>query len=101
VGNRLIVVTPGNGITVQYRAAQGGNAQPLTSFIGTVPTYLMVTRSGSTYSASTSGDGVTWTPIPGSSVTINVTGTLLAGMAVTSHTTAKVSTATFGAVITP
>jgi len=60
-----------------------------------------VQRTGTTYTAYTSSDGVTWTPIPGSSVTLGPSGTWLAGMVVTSHTVSKVGTATFGAVITP
>jgi hypothetical protein len=96
-----VVVTPQSGIFVLDRTKQGGGVHTVLIVAGTVPVYLQVQRSGTTFTASTSGDGVTWTPIPGSSVTINVTGTLLAGMAVTSHTTAKVSTATFGAVSTP
>jgi hypothetical protein len=96
-----VVVTPQSGIFVLDRTKQGGGVHTVLIVAGTVPVYLQVQRTGTTFTASTSGDGVTWTPIPGSSATINVTGTLLAGMAVTSHTTTKVSTATFGAVSTP
>jgi Bacterial Ig-like domain (group 1) len=96
-----VVVTPGNGIFVLDRTKQGAGVQTLINLAGTVPVYLQVQRTGTTYTASTSSDGVTWTPIPGSSVTLGPTGTWLAGMAVTSHTTAKVSTATFGSVSTP
>ena len=35
-------VTPGNGIVVQYRTAQGNNAQQSASSTGIVPAYLMV-----------------------------------------------------------
>ena len=42
-------VTPGNGITVQYRATQGGQAAQLAVIAGTVPAYLAVARSGSTF----------------------------------------------------
>jgi hypothetical protein len=93
-----VVVTPQRGIFVLKRATQGGGVSTVTSLVGTVPVYLQVQRSGTTFSASTSSDGSSWTPIPGSSVTLNLSGTLLAGMAVTSHTVTKVSTATFGAV---
>jgi len=96
-----VVVTPGNGIVVLDRKKQGGGVSTVASLAGTVPVYLQVQRAGTTYSASTSNDGVTWTPISGSSVTLGPTGTWLVGMAVTSHTTSKVSTATFGAVSTP
>ena len=93
-----VVVTPQRGIFVLKRSTQGGGVSTVVSLAGTVPVYLRVRRSGTTYNASTSSDGVTWTPIIGSSVTLNTTGIWLAGMAVTSHTTSKLSTATFGAV---
>jgi hypothetical protein len=97
-----VVVTPQSGIFVLDRKKQGGGVSTVVNLLAvTVPIYLQVQRSGASYTASTSSDGVTWTPIPGSSVTLNPTGTWLAGMAVTSHTTSKVSTATFGAVSTP
>ncbi len=96
-----VVVTPQSGIYVLKRSTQGGGVSTVASLAGTVPVYLQVQRIGTTYTASTSSDGVTWTPIPGSSVTLGPTGTWLAGLAVTSHTTSMVSTATFGAVSTP
>ena len=81
-------VTPGNGISVQWRTAQGGSSSQLLA-AGTVPAYLMVgryTTGGSTYyTAYTSPDGSTWTAIPGSSVAISMTGAVLAGIAITSH----------------
>ena len=96
-----VVVTPQSGIVVLDRKKQGGGVSTVASLAGTVPVYLQVQRIGTTYTASTSSDGNSWTPIPGSSVTLGPTGTWLAGLAVTSHTTSKVSTATFGAVSTP
>ena len=97
-----VVVTPQSGIYVLKRSTQGGGVSTVVNLLAvTVPVYLQVQRSGTTYTASTSSDGVTWTPIPGSSVKLGPTGTWLAGLAVTSHNTSKVSTATFGAVSTP
>ena len=98
-----VVVTPGKGIYVLRRSTQGGGVSTVVNLAGTVPVYLQVQRSGATYTAFTSSDGVTWTSIPGSSVTLGPTGTWLAGMAVTSHTstTPTLSTATFGSVSTP
>ncbi len=96
-----LVVTPQSGLFVLDRKKQGGSVSTVVNLLAVpVPVYLQVQRSGTTYTASTSSDGSTWTPISGSSVTLGPTGTWLAGMAVTSHTTAKVSTATFGAVST-
>jgi outer membrane protein assembly factor BamB len=90
-------VTPGNGIVVQYRNAQGGNTAQV-KLSGTAPVYLLVQRSGATFSAYTSSDGNAWTLVPGSSVTINMTGTVLAGLAVTSHNSNILGTVTMGSV---
>jgi hypothetical protein len=94
-----VFVTPGNGITVQWRSSQGA----LTSndvIAGTVPRYLRVTRAGATYTASTSSDGTTWTTVPGSSTTLaNLTGSLLRGLAVTSHNTGTTSTVVMNSVV--
>ena len=97
-----VFVTPGNGIVVQWRTAQGGTSSQ-ASIAGTVPVYLQITRNGTTYSAATSTDGVTWTAIPNSSVTLaNLTGSLLAGLAVTSHNTGQLTTVTYTSVaVTP
>ncbi|MBV9170573.1 MAG: hypothetical protein JOZ81_10855 [Chloroflexi bacterium] len=91
-------MTPSNGIVVQFRATPGGQAGQAASASGAVPAYLRVARSGTTFTAYTSSDGTTWTPVPGSSVTISMTGTVLAGLAVTSHNTVDLSTVTFDTV---
>lgn len=98
-----VLVTPQRGIFVFERTTQGGGVTTVTSLAGIAPVYLQVQRSGTTFTAYTSSDGSTWTLIPGSSMTLNLTGTLLAGMAVSSHTssTPKLNTATFGSVSTP
>ncbi len=94
-----VFATPGNGIVVQWRSAQGGTSSQV-SIAGTVPLYLKITATGSAFSAATSTDGVTWTPIPKSSVTLaNLAGAALAGLAVTSHNTGQLSTVTYGSVV--
>jgi hypothetical protein len=97
----LGIVTPQRGIFVLDCTKQGGGVSTVASLPGVAPVYLQVLRTGTTYTAYTSPDGVTWTAIAGSSVTLNITETVLAGMAVTSHTVSKVCTATFDAVSTP
>ncbi|HET8907219.1 MAG TPA: PQQ-binding-like beta-propeller repeat protein, partial [Ktedonobacterales bacterium] len=90
-----IFVTPANGITVQFRTATGALAQHITAISGTVPTWLKIARSGTAFSAYTSADGVSWTLVPSSSMTLgNLTGTLLTGLAVTSHNAGALSTVT-------
>ncbi len=95
-----VLVTPSNGIVVQYRGytGEGANAVQAASSTGTVPTYLKVARAGTTYSAYTASDGVTWTLLPGSSITLPAfAGPLLAGVAVTAHDPVALSAVTFSA----
>jgi hypothetical protein len=93
-----IEVTPGNGVVVQYRASAGASALTAASVAGAAPAYVRVVRSGTTFTAFTSPDGVTWTAVAGSTETLSVTGTMLGGLAVTSHNTSALSTATFTSV---
>src|SRR5215472_8006374 len=90
-----IELTPGNGVVVQYRAGAGANAVWQASVAQSAPAYVRVGRSGSAFTAYTSSDGANWTAVGGSTVTIAVGGSMLAGLAVTSHNTAAASTVTF------
>jgi hypothetical protein len=65
-----------------------------------VPIYVKVTRTGTAFSAYTSPDGVTWTLVPGSTVTLSMTGTLLEGLAVTSHNVGTLCTVNIDGVQT-
>jgi len=93
-----VYMTPGNGVNVQYRATSGANAVQVVGVAGAAPAYLKVGRAGNVFTAYTSGDGVNWSPIAGSSVTLGLSSALLAGMAVTSHNPGTTSTATFDSV---
>ena len=94
-----VFVTPGNGITIQYRKAQGGGTTQAIAIAGTVPTYLAVARVGNVYTAYTSSDGVTWTAVTGSTVTLaNMSGPVMAGMAATAHTAKVLCTITYDTV---
>lgn len=90
----MVALTPGNGITVQYRTDQGASAQMNAQITGSSPVYLQAVRVGNTFTAATSSDGVSWNTVSGSSATLNVNGAMLAGLAVTSHS-ASLGTATF------
>lgn len=96
-------VTPGKGIEVQDRAAQGGTTTTVVNPPGTVPAYLWVAGNGSTFTAYTSSDGYVWSPVLGSSVSLNLGSALLAGLAVTSQDRTQLSavTADTVAVSTP
>jgi outer membrane protein assembly factor BamB len=93
-----MLVTPVNGIVVQYRTGQGLQTSQI-AISGSVPAYLRVSRFGMTFTAYTSTDGATWSPVPGSAVTLtNLSGTLLAGLAITSHNSGVLSAVTFQSV---
>jgi hypothetical protein len=95
-----VFATPGNGVVVQWRTAQGGTTTQVST-AGAVPVYLEITRTGTTFSAFTSPDGNAWTVISGSTVTIaGLTGSLLRGFAVTSHDTGNLSTVDYDTVVT-
>jgi hypothetical protein len=95
-----VFVTPGNGVAVQWRQTQAGSTGQVTT-TGTVPVYLQITRTGTTFSAATSTDGVTWTPVPGSTKTMaGLSGAVLRGFAVTSHNTGQLSTVVMNSVAT-
>ncbi|HEY7200804.1 MAG TPA: PQQ-binding-like beta-propeller repeat protein, partial [Candidatus Dormibacteraeota bacterium] len=91
-------LTPGNGVAVQYRSSFGAGAAMSANLAGTAPVLLRVARSGSSFTAYTSTDGSTWTPVAGSGVTLSVSGAMLAGLAVTSHNAAAASAVTFDSV---
>jgi hypothetical protein len=93
-----VLVSPGAGIKVQERSVQGGTTTKLANPTGTTPAYLEVARAGNTFTASTSPDGVSWTAIAGSTFTMNPGPTMLAGLAVTSHSAGQQGTVTMDTV---
>ncbi|MBA3823423.1 MAG: hypothetical protein H0X24_05870 [Ktedonobacterales bacterium] len=93
-----VIVTPQRGVFVFARTTAGGNVKTVASLAGSVPLFLRVSRSGAQYVAAMSSNGTTWTPISGSALSLNLPGTLLAGLAVSSHTATKRNTATFDSV---
>ena len=71
----------------------------MANVAGTTPAWLEVARSGDTFTAYTSPDGINWQPVVGSSVSLpNLNGTILAGLAVSSNVGGALSLATFQGV---
>jgi hypothetical protein len=93
-----LVVSPAQGIKVQVRKTQGGSTAKLANPAGTTPAWLKISWSGSTYTAYTSADGVTWTLIPGSSINLSLGTSVLAGLAVTSHHSGTLGTVVMNGV---
>jgi outer membrane protein assembly factor BamB/regulation of enolase protein 1 (concanavalin A-like superfamily) len=93
-------LTPGNGIVIMSRTIKGTPAGILATIgSGAAPAYLRIARSGTTFSAYTSTNGTTWTPVIGATQTIPILkGTILDGEAVSSAAPSATSTVTADAL---
>ena len=98
-----VLATTNNGITFQWRGAPG-NGCSFQIAIGlqqlAVPIWLRLSRSSSLFSGYYSTNGVDWLQI-GSSQTVPLNQTTLAGLAVSAGTSSNLCTATFSNVSLP
>ncbi|HEV2971732.1 MAG TPA: hypothetical protein VGY55_17270, partial [Pirellulales bacterium] len=90
-------LTPGNGVTFQWRATAGTAAASTTVSGISAPIWIKLTRFEGAFSGYYSTDGVHWTQI-GTSQSITMNTGALAGLAVTAHDNAAASAATFSNV---
>ena len=90
-----VFVTPTSGVSFVRRSKAGGSSSTTTA-AGTAPHWVKLVRSGNTFTAYRSADGVKWTLIGSSSIPMN--STVYVGLAVTSHNNAAVNTATMDQV---
>lgn len=98
----LMTLTPGNGFSFQWRGTASGASNFVTgSGSNAAPNnWVRLTRSGSLLTGYVSTDGVTWTQQ--GSTSIAMSGSVLVGLAVSSHNNALLGGATFDNVaITP
>jgi beta-glucanase (GH16 family) len=89
-----VVLTPGNGVSMQYRASTGASAVEVARVTGlTAPRWVKLVRSGNTFTGYDSADGLGWMQLG----TINVTmaANVTVGLAVSAHDNTLLSTATF------
>ncbi|MDA3962188.1 MAG: hypothetical protein PF961_15460 [Planctomycetota bacterium] len=102
VGSRhvSVFVTPSNGIAFQYRDTTDGSSSHIAGRKLKAPAWLKLTRRGNVFTAYSSGNGTSWTKV--AARTIDLATTSQAGLAVTSHKSGTLSTATFSQyLITP
>jgi hypothetical protein len=92
----FMIVSAGKGYAFQRRVASGGLSDHTTGGAGTAPHYVKLTRSGDLLTAFGSADGVTWTLV-GSEI-IPMGRDVMAGLAVSSHTSSAASQAVFDSV---
>lgn len=81
--NAAILITPGNGITFQRRVLSGGTSTSTVAAGQSVPKWLRLKRSGNSFFAYYSTNGSDWVLV--GSDTVNMSGTVNVGLALTSH----------------
>jgi autotransporter-associated beta strand protein len=98
--NAFVCVTPNNGVNFQNRAATGG-ASFTTGVSGLVtPYWVRLTRSGTTFTALCSSNGVNWVTVGSSNLTGFATSAVW-GLAATAHDNTLASAVTFDNVALP
>src|SRR6266704_4707133 len=91
-----IFLKPGSKLVVQHRLAFGGATTTVTQAnAATPPLYLEIQRVGDQLQAATSSDGVTYTLVPGSTITVPMPAAVLAGVALASGTQGAANTVAY------
>jgi hypothetical protein len=81
----------------ECRTATGATTTGVSYAGGTAPRWVRLVRSGTSFSASYSSDGTTWTPL-GTAQSISMNVSSKAGLAVTAHNVSDVCESTFESV---
>jgi hypothetical protein len=87
-----VLVTPGNGITFQWRSTTGGSASSVTQGGLAAPYWVELTSTSNSFAAYYSSDGMSWTQL-GSTQSISMATNATIGLAVCSHNNSLLSTA--------
>jgi hypothetical protein len=95
--NVAALVTPGNGVGMNWRASTGATTSNSMSGGLSAPYWVKVTRVGNVFTAYSSPDGSTWTQ-SGSTQTIAMSSSVYIGLAATSHNSNLWASATFSGV---
>ena len=94
-----LVVTPSNGIVMQWRDITGGTSGTQSLGQVTLPIYIRLERAGNTFYAYKSSNGISWGD-PLASHTASMIMDMRAGLCVTSHDTGAASTVVFDNIYT-
>ena len=89
----MTVVTPGNGVSFQSRAAAGQGCALDWGPGVPAPTWLRIKRTGNTITGYQSADGASWTPIASRAIPMGAT--VYIGLCVTAHNNTKTAYASF------
>ncbi|MGH8021816.1 MAG: endo-1,3-alpha-glucanase family glycosylhydrolase, partial [Opitutaceae bacterium] len=86
-----VYLSPGAGLTMQWRNTSGGNANGTAAIRSSAPRWLRLARRGNTFTGYHSADGSSWVKI--TSVAIGLPSAAQAGLALTSHNRSTAATA--------
>jgi len=89
----LLDAKPGGGVEMLVRTSTGGSTTYLAGNSAGIPVWLKLVRTGTKVTGYTSTDGTTWTTV--GTATVTMATSIVAGLAVCSHNTAALNTATF------
>jgi endonuclease/exonuclease/phosphatase family metal-dependent hydrolase len=92
----FMIVSPGKGLAFQHRVSTGGLSTHTAGGAGVAPYWVRIERAGTTFTASRSLDGTSWTVV--GTQTIAMPPTIYVGLAVGSHVTGVLARATFESV---
>ena len=88
------ILSPGNGLRLQYRNTTNGNSADAGGTGGVAaPYWVKLTRTGNTFTSASSTDGVTWTPER--SITVAMNASVSIGLVVDSGNNSVINTTTF------
>ena len=93
-----LVVTPVNGVSLQWRSSTGGSGSATTVAGVSTPAWVKLARSGNTFSGYYAGDGINWTLV--GTANASLANSALAGLAVTAHNNSFLCLAAFDSVST-
>ncbi|HUJ08636.1 MAG TPA: cellulase family glycosylhydrolase [Verrucomicrobiae bacterium] len=97
--NAFVAMTPSNGVTWQYRSSAGGGTTWNNTGGLSAPYWVRLVRSGNTFTGYRSSNGTTWTQQ--GTTNISMGSTAYIGLALTSHNSSTLCTATFDNVAAP
>jgi regulation of enolase protein 1 (concanavalin A-like superfamily) len=86
-----VVLTPEHGVIFQCRASTGGSTSTIGSAAASGEVWIKLTRSGSTFAGYYSTNGLSWTSL--GSTTISMSTSVTFGLAATSHDNAALCSA--------
>src|SRR5207248_5207106 len=89
----ILDLRPSNDVEFMTRPSTGAQTTWITGAVQAPPTWLKLTRSGSTITTAVSANGSAWTTV--GSTTLSIGANAMIGLIVTSHDTSTLNTSTF------